>query len=309
MNVLITGVNGFVGQNLAPYLRQKGHKVYGLGRNGDYTWKDVELNQLPKVDAIIHLSGKAHDTSNRTDEKVYFEVNKDLTILIFDYFKRHPEIRTFVFYSSVKAVADKVRGSKLTEDVVPAPRGPYGESKAAAEQYILHAQASDGKNQGRQHVYILRPCMMHGPGNKGNLNLLFKIVKTGIPWPLGAFDNLRSFACIDNVSYVTEKLLDGHVPCGIFNLADDEALSTNELVEIICEAMGKKSKIWKFGKVFITLVAKLGDKVHLPLNTERLTKLTESYVVDNSKIKKALGIDRMPVSTREGLIVTIASFR
>ena len=73
--------------------------------------------------------------------------------------------------------------------------------------------------------------------------------------------------------------------------------------------MGKKSKIWKFGKVFITLVAKLGDKVHLPLNTERLTKLTESYVVDNSKIKKALGIDRMPVSTREGLIVTIASFR
>ena len=203
----------------------------------------------------------------------------------------------------MKAAADRVQGDVLTEDVVPTPVGPYGESKHEAEGYLLAHPADD-----RHKVYILRPCMMHGEGNKGNLNLLCKVLSKGLPWPLGAFENRRSFASIANVCYVVGRLLEENVASGIYNLADDESLSTNELVAIACEAMGRKTRILTFGRGLMTAAAKIGDRLHLPLNSERLAKLTENYVVSNEKIKRALHIDRMPVRAKDGLTKTIRSF-
>lgn len=310
MKIIITGYHGFVGQNLVPFLEKQGHTIYGLGRTGKYTWQALADDTLSEADAIIHLAGKAHDTKNRTEEKVYFDVNYGLTVKAFEYFIKHKNIKTFIFFSSVKAAADKVGGEFLSEDVTPTPKGPYGESKAKAEKYIQDniSRCSD------RNVYILRPCMMHGPGNKGNLSLLYKVVHLGLPWPLGAFENKRSFCSIRNVCYVVGNLINGEnangdiIPSGIYNLADDEALSTNELIDVICKSIGKKTRIIRFGKHFMTALAQLGDKTHMPLNTERLGKLTENYVVSNSKIKKALGIKEMPVSVREGLTYTITNF-
>lgn len=309
MNILITGYHGFVGQNILPYLQDKGHTVYGLGRSGDYVWDDLDGDRIPHVDAIIHLAGKAHDTKNQTEADVYFKVNRDLTMKVFSYFLNHQDIKKFIFFSSVKAAADQVAGEILTEDVTPTPKGPYGESKAEAEKQLndVWKQAPSTHTDGRQ-LYILRPCMMHGPGNKGNLNLLYKVVNAGFPWPLGAFENKRSFCAIQNVCFVVGQLLEQNVDSGVYNLADDEALSTNTLIEIICDCLGRKAKIWKFGRAAMTFLAKIGDKLHLPLTTERLAKLTENYVVDNSKVKRALRIDKMPLSAREGLSHTIRSF-
>ena len=76
--------------------------------------------------------------------------------------------------------------------------------------------------------------MIHGPGNKGNLNLLYGVVKKGIPWPLGSFENKRTFTSIDNLCYIINGLLTKEVESGIYNINDDEAVSTNELIEIIC---------------------------------------------------------------------------
>ena len=160
-----------------------------------------------------------------------------------------------------------------------------------------------------RHVYILRPCMMHGPGNKGNLNLLYKVVNIGLPWPLGAFENKRSFCSIKNVCFVVGQLLALDVSSGTYNLADDEVLSTNELISVICNTLARPTRIWKFGRSTMSSLAKIGDRLHLPLTTERLAKLTENYIVDNSKIKKALKIDRMPVPAREGFSYTIHSFK
>lgn len=306
MRIIVTGSHGFVGRNLVPFLKQKGHTVSGLGRFGEYTWADIDTGKMPAADAIVHLAGKAHDTKNATEAKVYFDVNYGLTVKAFDYFLSHEEIKTFIFFSSVKAAADKVEGPSLTEDVAPRPVGPYGESKAKAEAYILSRMAECG----RRHVYILRPCMMHGPGNKGNLNLLYKVVRLGLPWPLGAFENKRSFCSIKNVCFVVNALLDEGCEAenGIYNLADDEALSTNELVGVICNAVGKPVRIWHMGKGLMTVAARLGDRLHLPLNTERLAKLTENYIVANTKIKRVLGITTMPVSTRDGLRYTLENF-
>lgn len=308
MKILITGVHGFVGSNLVAALSGQ-HTIYGLdivspvkeGVSCTYSWDDLDAGRVPEVDAIIHLAGKAHDTKNHAAAEVYFKVNTGLTQKIYNYFLRS-SARKFIFFSTAKAAADKVEGV-LTEDVVPAPVGPYGESKIKAEEYIL--AHLDPEKQ----VYILRPCMIHGPGNKGNLNLLYSVVSKGIPWPLGAFDNRRTFTSIDNLSFVISGLLEKDVPSGVYNMGDDEALSTNELIQVICESLGKKAHIWKLPKGLMNGVARVGGWLHLPLDPERLRKLTENYISSNAKIKKALGVERMPVEAREGLRRTLEAFK
>lgn len=315
MKLLITGIHGFVGSNLVAAL-SKEHEIYGLdiiapakeGVVKTYSWDDLDAGRVVDVDAIVHLAGKAHDTKNQAAADVYFKVNRDLTIKVFDYFCTHPGIKKFVFFSTAKAAADKVEGV-LTEDVVPSPVGPYGESKIAAEEYILNTIKNRPYSFEDRGVYIFRPCMIHGPGNKGNLNLLYNVVRKGIPWPLGAFENRRTFTSVQNICFAVNGVLTKDVPSGIYNMGDDEALSTNELIEEICKSLGKKAHIWRLPKGLMTSIAKVGGWLHLPLNPERLRKLTENYISSNEKIKKALGVERMPVDAREGLKVTLESFK
>ncbi len=312
MRILITGIHGFVGSNLVSYLAPD-NELFGLdivapekeGVVKTFSWGDLDAGFLPDVDVIIHLAGKAHDTKNQSAAETYFKVNTDLTKRIFDYFLLQPKCKKFVFFSTAKAAADKVEGV-LTEDVVPSPVGPYGESKIAAEDYIRSKE--DERIRLGKETYILRPCMIHGPGNKGNLNLLYGVVKKGIPWPLGAFENKRTFTSIDNLCYIIEGMLSMKVESGIYNINDDEAVSTNELIEIICGSLGKKAHIWRIPRGLMEGVAKIGGALRLPLNPERLQKLTENYVSSNAKIKKALGLDHLPVRAKDGLTKTIKSF-
>jgi nucleoside-diphosphate-sugar epimerase len=314
MIILITGINGFVGTNFTKSW-SGAHTIYGLdihqpdkeGVQRTFGWD--ELGKVPQVDAIIHLAGKAHDTKNRSEAQVYFDVNTGLTQKIFNYFLQS-DARTFIFFSSVKAAADSVPGDVLTEEVVPAPMGPYGESKIRAEEYILNKLTGVSGQLSEKKVYILRPCMIHGPGNKGNLNLLYSVVKKGIPWPLGAYENRRSFCSIDNISYVVEQLIvKENIESGIYHVGDDEPLSTNELIRLIGESVGRRSHIWQLPKGLMNGAAAIGSALKLPLNNERLRKLTENYVVSNAKIKQALGIDKMPVSAQEGMRKTLDSFK
>ncbi|MCI3936835.1 NAD-dependent epimerase/dehydratase family protein [Chryseobacterium aahli] len=296
MKIVITGASGFVGQNLSRYLTETELKVSGLSLRNEWAF--------PKgTDAIIHLAGKAHDTANTSADEEYFKINRDLTIQFFDEFL-NSSVRDFIYFSSVKATADTI-DSILDENHHSNPKTPYGKSKLEAEKYLLSKKLPDEKR-----LFIIRPCMIHGPGNKGNLNLLYKVVQKGIPWPLAAFENKRSFLSIDNLNFLIGKILSNkNIPSGIYNFADDDSISTNELVKIIAEASGKKTKLWKVSANFISNIAKLGDMIKLPLNSERLKKLTESYIVSNDKIKKALEISNLPMSAKEGLAKTIKSFQ
>lgn len=297
MNIILTGSSGFVGRNLSPFLTEKGFAVRPLSLRGD--WQQQLPNQY---DAIIHLAGKAHDTKNSSAAQEYFDVNTELTKQLFDRFLQS-EARDFVYFSSVKAVADTVEGV-LDENIIANPQTPYGQSKGAAEQYLNEQQLPASKR-----LFIFRPCMIHGPGNKGNLNLLYNVVNKGIPYPLAAFENRRSFLSIGNLQFIIKWVLKNpDIPGGTYNLSDDDALSTNELIRLIGEAKGKKATLWKIPPGLIRGVAKLGDSLRLPLNSERLKKLTESYIVSNAKIKNALKIDKMPIATREGLLTTLRSF-
>lgn len=330
-----------------------------------YGWEELEEIPWGEVDAVVHLAGKAHDTKNTGDPQSYFDVNVGLTKKVMQsaigswqlatgnvqsamgdgsYSSQDAKtqkekncniptihcstvpVKKFLFFSSVKAVADRVEGV-LTEAVVPDPKTPYGQSKLEAEKEVLMCgsstvrewvTANDANQANENHfrtlelqnlrTYILRPCMIHGPGNKGNLNLLYGMVRRGMPWPLGGFENRRSFASIENVCAVVDGLLSGGVASGVYQVADDEAISTNDLVALMAEVTGKHAKIWRLPPSVVKAAAWIGDRLCLPLNSERLKKLTESYVVSNTKIKAALGWDRMPVDAREGMRKTLEGF-
>ena len=294
--VMVTGISGFVGLNLQNYLK-KAYVIEPLSVR-------YLANQKISIqsDVLIHLAGKAHDIKKVSAPIEYYEANYELTKQLFDAFL-DSEAKVFIFMSTVKAVADEVK-EILYEETVPDPKTHYGISKHKAENYILSKEIPKGKR-----VYILRPCMIHGPGNKGNLNLLYQIIEKKIPWPLGAFENRRSFLSIENLCFIVKELLaNDSIPSGIYQVADNKPLSTNELINCLGKTLGKKSIILRLPQKIIVSLSKLGDVLNLPLNTERLKKLTDNYVVSNKKILKAIG-KNLPVSAEEGLERTFTSFK
>ncbi len=289
--IFITGSSGFVGTSLLK----------------DFNCKDIRVSTKGKefcfdgAKNIIHLAGKAHDQKKTSNSDEYYKINTELTKKVFDAFLVS-DAKVFITLSSVKAVADQVKGS-LTEECIPNPITHYGKSKLLAEQFILAKEIPTGKR-----FYILRPCMIHGPGNKGNLNLLYALVSKGIPWPLGAFMNKRSYCSIDNLIFIIKELIEREdIPSGVYNVADDVALSTNEVIYILSESQNRTPKIWKVSRGLIQFIAKIGNLFRLPLNEERLQKLTDSYVVSNQKIKSVIG-KPLPISSKEGLLKTFKSF-
>lgn len=294
--IIVTGSSGFVGKNLCVFLLENSFSIREISlRNSD--WK-IDL----EYDAIIHLAGKAHDTKNTSNPLEYFKVNTNLTEELFNTFLKS-DIKDFIYFSSVKAVADEVIDT-LYEDISSNPKTPYGQSKLKAEEYILSKEIPTGKR-----VFIIRPCMIHGPGNKGNLNLLYNVVNKGIPYPLAAFENQRSFLGIDNLNYLIKEILENReINSGVYNFADDEFLSTNELVQIISSVSKKKSLSIAIPKGIINGIARIGDFIKFPLNSETVQKMTENYRVSNQKIKTAIGVEKLPNSAQQGLEKTIKSF-
>jgi nucleoside-diphosphate-sugar epimerase len=291
MSIFITGSSGFVGSSFLNHFKNESTLISSRGNE----------SKIDGAEVVIHLAGKAHDLKNTSIPDEYYIVNTELTKKVFNAFLVS-NAKVFITLSSVKAVADDVEG-ELKENQYPNPITHYGKSKLLAENYIFSKEIPKGKR-----VYVLRPCMIHGPGNQGNLNLLYKIVSKKIPWPLGAFENKRSFCSIDNLMFIFKELIErDDIPSGIYNVSDDEPLSSNDLIGLIAQSQNRNPKLWNVPKKLIESIASIGDKLHLPLNSERLQKLTSSYIVSNAKIKAAIGKPLL-LSTREGLLKTFNSF-
>ena len=239
--IFLTGSSGFVGSSFLNHFNNEITRVSSRGNESN----------IDDAEVVIHLSGKAHDLKNTSTPDEYYIVNTELTKKVFDAFLAS-DAKVFITLSSVKAVAEQVDG-ELTEQHQPNPVTHYGKSKLLAEQYIFSKEIPKGKR-----VYILRPCMIHGPGNKGNLNLLYKLVSRNIPWPLGAFENKRSFCSIDNLMFIFKALIEREdIPSGVYNVADDEPLSTNELIEAIAQSQNRNPKFLNFSKKFIECFASI----------------------------------------------------
>lgn len=306
--IFITGVTGFIGHNLIQHFsNERNFQLFGHSRDAvkardQFKGLPVELiethsaevfNEL-KIDTVIHLAGIAHDLSNQYKPSDYYRVNFENTKTIFDEFVKS-NAKKFVFLSSIKAAVD-ISSNAVDETVQSIPVTDYGKSKRKAEEYIQSVQLEEGKR-----AYIFRPCMIHGEGNKGNLNLLYRFAKTGLPYPFGAFSNQRSFFTMDNLNFVFESFLNKNIPSGIYHLADEGFLSTTELYKLISLELGKKPMVWYTPSGLIQFFfSSIGKRA-------TLNKLTEDMMVSNKKLLQYIG-QPLPVAMREGLKKTIRSF-
>ena len=152
--ILLTGSTGFVGTSL----------INSFNSDNIVQYKRSDELKINTFSAVIHLAGKAHDLKKTSNPDEYYQVNTELTKTVFDAFLAS-DSKVFITLSSVKAVADEVQG-ELNEEHTPNPITHYGKSKLLAEQYILSKEIPEGKQ-----VYVLSPCMIHGQGTNGNVNL------------------------------------------------------------------------------------------------------------------------------------------
>lgn len=313
MKILITGITGFIGTNLWKYLAGYGdYELYGMVRNEEQkllfrqtAFKQIflleELEKQLIFDVIIHLAGKAHDVKQVANQKEYRDSNELLTKNLYNLFLKNRQPGKFIYVSSV-SVFSKGSDKPFTETVKPYPNTEYGFTKLNAEHYIVNQPLQKGKSYA-----ILRPSIVYGPESKGNLNLLFNMIKSGIPYLLGAFPNKKSFLSVENLCYAIRKVCEREFNSGIYHIADDDYISTRRVVELIYEVLDKKPRIYSIPKVIIYLAARFGDRFRILINTERLSKLTQDFVVSNSKIKKEFSLV-LPVKTEEGLIKTFQHY-
>jgi nucleoside-diphosphate-sugar epimerase len=297
MKIAVTGGTGFVGKNLIPYLGGISHDIRSIGRSELVV---INADTIDDCDVFIHLAGKAHDLKNVANPNAYYDTNFELSKKLYEVFLQSNATK-FIFISSVKAAADTV-ADMLSEDTPPDPQTHYGKSKLMAEQYIQAQPVLEGKS-----FYILRPCMIHGPGNKGNLNLLYQLVKKGVPYPLAAFENKRSYLSVENLCFIIKELIAQHIPSGVYQVADDKPLSTTEVFSLLAQATHKSPRLWNIPKKLVKWIALVGDKINLPLNSEKLDKLTDNYIVSNQKIMSALN-QPLPLTSEAGLLITARSF-
>ena len=307
MNILLTGATGFVGQNFLKYfvVHNESDHIYAVTRSkretdskritwimhSEYT---ASILDSYKIDAIIHLAGKAHDTQNTTESEEYYKVNFELTKQIFDAFIGS-NASTFIFLSTIKAVGDDKTYVHNAEDLGE-PTTPYAKTKREAEKYIQNYPLPSTKRH-----YILRPCLIYGPDVKGNLAELVKYIEKETPYPLAAFHNKRSYLSVENLSHIFLKLLEQKRPSFTLNISNEDAISTVELIEIIAQKLQKKARTFSIPESIVRLLAKMGDKFSfIPLNSEKLKKLTDSFVVDTGEMNKKLGFE-LPHKTRENI--------
>lgn len=302
---LITGNKGFVGSNLVEYFKNQNKIIQGISRyplHNEISYEDLDEEIINNSNCFIHLAGKAHDLKNISNDVEYYDINTELTKKLFDKFLKST-CEVFIFMSSIKAVTDSSE-NPITENINANPITIYGKSKLAAENYILSKEIPKSKR-----VYILRPCIIHGPHNKGNLNLLYSFVSKGFPYPFGKYENKRSFLSVENLCFVINELIDNpSIESGIYNISDDAAISTNDLVKLISKELKKPIRILNTPKFILNTLAKIGDLISAPLNSERLQKLTENFEVSNLKIKKAIQKE-LPLSSKDGIKKTISFFQ
>jgi len=293
--IFISGHSGFIGQHLSKAF--PGSTGVSLR---DQTWRV----QARKSSIMINLVGKAHDHIGKATRDDFFYANYELTKQLYDEFLQSAA-KLFVHISSLAAVEEIESNIPLTEERECRPISWYGESKLAAERYILAQIPPKSKK-----VIIIRPPMIHGAGDKGNLRLLYKLISKGIPYPLSSFENKRSFISIDNFCYFIEEIVSNFdkMESGVYHIADNESVSTNDIIKLIQQVTKRKVINISLPKFFIKSVAKIGDIVPIPLNSKRLKKMTSNLLVSNQKIKLTLDIHSLPLTAEEGLIKTIKSF-
>ncbi|MCK9607877.1 MAG: NAD-dependent epimerase/dehydratase family protein [Methylomonas sp.] len=296
--VVVSGAGGFIGANLCASLQQAGYQVRQLNHrqlNEDKRSYVMDLandpcpsDLLQDVHAVFHLAGKAHALAeNQQDEAEYYDINTEGTRKLLEAAK-HADVQRFVYFSSVKAVGD-CDDQPMDESVQTPADTPYGRSKFAAEQLVLHGGYVP-------HPVVIRPSMVYGNTEKGNLPRMIQAIRRGVFPPLPETNNRRSMVHVEDV--VQAALLAAEMPQAagqIYIVTDDNAYSTRQIYDWIRAALGKSPQNWQIPMNLLTVLAKTGDTIgHLigrrfPFDSDALDKLTGSAWYSSAKIQRELG--------------------
>lgn len=298
MKIVFLGSNSFLSQSVFERLYDKYDLVKLSLRD------ESSFSKLVDADILVNFIGKAHDHKGNASKEEFDYANFEIVKSIFDQFIKS-KAKLLIHISSISAIEEVGRDIVLGEEIECKPISWYGLSKRNAELFLLDQNIPTNKK-----VVILRPTMIHGPGDIGNLGLLFKLMNKGVPYPLAKFDNKRSFLSIDNFSFFLEEIFEhqDEIDSGIYHICDDEPISTNTIIDIISNITNKKVVKLYIPKFLVGFLAIIGNKLKLPLNTKRLEKMTSNLVVSNLKIKESLSLKSLPISSYEGFKRTIYFF-
>lgn len=295
--VLLTGANGFIGQVLATQLLAAGIEVKALVRDKtiqpelesvvlDLTC-DWEINPCEGVDTVFHLAGKAHALSEiAADDKEYQLINTEGTRKLLEAAKQ-AGVERFVFFSSVKAVGDMA--VMQDESNQTQPDTPYGQSKRAAEELVLNGGYVP-------HPVVIRPCMVYGNSEKGNLPRMISAIKRGFFPPLPEVHNHRSMVHVEDLARATLLAAQNPQAAGqIYIVSDGQTYSTRQLYELICSALNKRPLPVSIPISLLKGLAKIGDKIghqrgqRFMFDSDTLEKLLGSAWYCSAKIESELG--------------------
>lgn len=308
MKVLITGANGFVGRALVAELATAGHTVVCAVRRGTGLPNEVLVDDLgPETEwgralagcgAVVHLAARVHVMRDgASDPSAQFRrVNTEGTLRLARQ-AAQAGVRRFVFISSVK-VNGEGRDEPYRETDAAAPEDAYGISKWEAEQGLQTIAIETGLE-----IVILRPPLVYGPGVKANFARLLKVVKRGVPLPLGAIRNRRSLLYLGNFVDAIRLCVEHPAAAGqTFLLDDGRATSTPELIRAVALAAGGAPRLLPVPPRLLQVVGTVLGK------GAAVSRLTGSLHVDASAIRSRLGW-RPRFSLQEGLAATVADVR
>jgi nucleoside-diphosphate-sugar epimerase len=306
--ILVTGASGFVGKSLCETLSKSGRSVFGAVRSsnsilinnnvkyistGDISLKKNWKDLLNDVDCIIHCAGIAHKMNNDKNFDVYQLTNIDGTKHLAEQ-AVEAGVKRLIFLSSIKVNGESTNNTKskkkFSDNDIPAPMDFYAVSKLKAERVLWEVSSKTGLE-----VTVLRLPLVYGYGAKGNLAKLVKLVKSGIPLPLGMINNKRSMIGIDNLVDLLNHCIDHPDASGkTFLVSEGEDLSTPELIKLIALSMGRKAILFPVPIYLLKLLGSIFGK------GEEINRLIGSLRVDNSFVQETLSW-KPTLSVEEGI--------
>lgn len=308
--VLVTGANGFIGRALCQTLAARDiavraavrspaslpAEVRTVGEIGPSTeWRRL----LAHVDTVVHLAGRAHVIRDTAADPLatYRSVNVAATARL----AREcvaARVPRLVFVSSIKVNGERSFGVPFTELDPPEPADAYGVSKLEAEQELRAvAEASD------LELVVVRPCLVYGPGVRGNLARLLRAIARGLPMPFGAVRNQRSMVGLANLCDLLARCATDPRAAGeTFLAADGKDLSTPQLIRWLADGLNRPARLVSVPPAWLEFAARVTGA------SDAYERLCGSLEVDSSKVRRVLEW-QAPVAPEDGLREAAAWYR